>query len=152
MTQGILPGTRGTAREQRGLSDSLAVSLRSAGIFHERCDGALMRSELFQIVIADGVVGEIVARLDAPMTFARAHGHVGYRILPAFRGQGFAAAALVKLREMVRAPGRTLLVTCDASNHASRKTLLNAGATPVAGDSGECADGDRLLFALDCRA
>lgn len=152
MSRGNLPGARDTARGPQRLPDPLAVNLRSAGIFHETCDGALVRSELFQIVTADGVVGEIVARIDAPMTFARAHGHVGYRILPAFRGQGFASAALVKLREMVRAPGRTLLVTCDASNYASRKTLLNAGATLVVKDSGKNVDGDRLLFALDCQA
>lgn len=152
-------GTRRACREPRHPSDPLAVSLRSAGTYRDTIDGVAIRSELFQIVNADVVVGEIVARLDAPMAFARAHGHAGYRIFPAFRGRGFAGEALRKLRELVRAPGRLLLFTCDAGNQASRKTLQNVGAILIERNASEAiyaaaatCDAAGLVYALDCQA
>ncbi|MDO5021759.1 MAG: GNAT family N-acetyltransferase [Eubacteriales bacterium] len=55
-------------------------------------------------------------------------GHVGYRIDPEYRGHGYAAKAV----ELIKQPAysanmRSLVITCDVDNMASRKTCLNSG-------------------------
>lgn len=51
-------------------------------------------------------------------------GHVGYTILPAFAGQGYATAALAAMLAVAREAGLPeITITCDATNHASRRII-----------------------------
>jgi predicted acetyltransferase len=55
-------------------------------------------------------------------------GHVGYSILPAFAGNGYATAALAAMIDEARAIGLPrIVVTCDAENHASRRIIERNG-------------------------
>lgn len=55
-------------------------------------------------------------------------GHVGYTILPAFEGHGYATAALAAMLGVAREAGLSeITITCDASNHASRRIIEKNG-------------------------
>lgn len=55
-------------------------------------------------------------------------GHVGYTILPAFEGHGYATAALAGMLGVAREAGLPeITITCDATNHASRRIIEKNG-------------------------
>ncbi len=55
-------------------------------------------------------------------------GHVGYTILPAFEGHGYATAALAAMLCVAREAGLPeITITCDATNHASRRIIEKNG-------------------------
>jgi predicted acetyltransferase len=55
-------------------------------------------------------------------------GHVGYTILPAFEGHGYATAALAAMLGVAREAGLPeITITCDATNHASRRIIEKNG-------------------------
>lgn len=58
-------------------------------------------------------------------------GHIGYRIMPLYRGHGYAyEACRVLLPEAKKTYGfRSLWITCSPDNTASRKTLEKLGGT-----------------------
>ncbi|TAJ30240.1 MAG: GNAT family N-acetyltransferase [Bosea sp. (in: a-proteobacteria)] len=59
-------------------------------------------------------------------------GHVGYSIRPAFAGNGYATAALGAMREQAREIGLPrLVITCDATNLASRHVIEKNGGRLV---------------------
>ncbi|SIP91521.1 GNAT family N-acetyltransferase [Bosea sp. TND4EK4] len=59
-------------------------------------------------------------------------GHVGYSIRPAFAGNGYATAALEAMREQAREIGLPrLVITCDATNLASRHVIEKNGGRLV---------------------
>lgn len=78
-------------------------------------------------------------------------GHVGYSILPCFRGKGYASAALAAMLKEAGALGLPhLTITCDATNEASRRVIEKNGgrlvevfAAPLYGAQ------ERLRFAVD---
>lgn len=78
-------------------------------------------------------------------------GHVGYSILPAFAGNGYATAALAAMIGEARDIGLPrIVITCDASNHASRRIiernggrLLETFTAPIYGP------GPRLRFSIE---
>lgn len=81
-------------------------------------------------------------------------GHVGYTILPAFAGRGYATAALAAMLGVARQAGLAeIIVTCDAANRASRRVieknggrLLESFVAPLYGP------GERLRFILSTAA
>lgn len=55
-------------------------------------------------------------------------GHVGYTILPAFAGHGYATAALAAMLVVAHEAGLPeITITCDATNHASRRIIEKNG-------------------------
>ncbi|OJT99814.1 MAG: hypothetical protein BGN83_08760, partial [Rhizobium sp. 63-7] len=55
-------------------------------------------------------------------------GHVGYTILPAFAGHGYATAALAAMLGVAHEAGLPeITITCDATNHASRRIIEKNG-------------------------
>jgi predicted acetyltransferase len=59
-------------------------------------------------------------------------GHVGYSILPAFAGNGYATAALAAMIGEAHAVGlKRIVITCDAGNHASRRIIERNGGRLV---------------------
>ncbi|WP_306225491.1 GNAT family N-acetyltransferase [Bosea beijingensis] len=59
-------------------------------------------------------------------------GHVGYTILPAFAGHGYATAALAAMLAVAREAGLPeIVITCDATNHASRRIIEKNGGRLV---------------------
>jgi len=59
-------------------------------------------------------------------------GHVGYSILPAFAGNGYATAALAAMIGEAREIGLPrIVITCDAGNHASRRIIERNGGSLV---------------------
>lgn len=55
-------------------------------------------------------------------------GHVGYTILPAYTGHGYATAALAAMLGVAHEAGLPeITITCDADNHASRRIIEKNG-------------------------
>ena len=58
-----------------------------------------------------------------------AAGHIGFDVEESYRGHNFAARACLIVRGVARAQGLTsLIITCDPSNIASRRTCEKVGA------------------------
>ncbi|CAM5768683.1 GNAT family N-acetyltransferase [Bosea minatitlanensis] len=59
-------------------------------------------------------------------------GHIGYTILPAFAGHGYATAALAAMLGVAREAGLPdVIITCDEANHASRRVIEKNGGRLV---------------------
>ena len=55
-------------------------------------------------------------------------GHIGYSVRPSERGKGYAGYMLSAILPFCREAGLDrVLITCDADNEASRRTILRAG-------------------------
>ncbi len=60
------------------------------------------------------------------------YGHIGYHVYPPFRGRHYAERAVRLLLPLARAHGlKTLWITTNPDNHASRRTCERLGATLV---------------------
>lgn len=75
-------------------------------------------------------------------------GHVGYAVVPWKQRRGYATAALGMILPVARAVGlKRVLVTCDATNEASRKVILaNGGVFSGIQQSKEMGEPAKLLF------
>ncbi len=59
-------------------------------------------------------------------------GHIGYSILPAFAGHGYASAALAAMLRVAHAAGLPeVVITCDETNAASRRIIEKNGGRLV---------------------
>ena len=59
-------------------------------------------------------------------------GHVGYTVRPGFEGHGYATAALAAMLRVAHEAGLPeIIITCDASNHASRRIIEKNGGRLV---------------------
>lgn len=80
------------------------------------------------IVEDERVVGTIVLRHELNPALLVSGGHVGYAIEPGSRRRGLASAALAQVLVMAAARGLDpVLVTCDADNLASMRTIERVG-------------------------
>lgn len=56
-------------------------------------------------------------------------GNIGYEVFPAYRGNNYAEKACRLLKQVAAAHGmKSLVITCNPDNYASRKTCENLGA------------------------
>ena len=85
-------------------------------------------SSMLWMVEDDEVVGRISFRHDLTPSLVEVGGHIGYAVRPSARGQGHAADAVRQLLPRCAAHGlERVLLTCDATNHASRRTIERCG-------------------------
>jgi predicted acetyltransferase len=75
-------------------------------------------------------------------------GHVGFAIVPWKRRRGYATEALRRILPVARGAGmRRVLVTCEAANEPSRKTILaNGGVLAGTAPSEHRPGAEKLLF------
>ena len=55
-------------------------------------------------------------------------GHIGFEIKECFRGHGYALQACRAMASFVRSIYKSVIITCDPDNHASRLTIERLGA------------------------
>jgi tagatose 1,6-diphosphate aldolase len=78
------------------------------------------------------IAGAVSLRIGQTQAIELYYGHVGYHVYPAARGHNFAARACRMILPLARAHGmKTLWITCNPDNAASRATCEKLGATLV---------------------
>lgn len=100
------------------------------------------------------LVGSINLRWQEGTTALPEHvlGHIGYSIVRAYAGRGYATAALAAILELASAETGLPFVTlsCDADNHASRRVIEKNGGQLTGTFVAERYSPDtRLLFRRD---
>ncbi len=74
------------------------------------------------------IVGRLSLRQELNAYLRDFGGHLGYGVLPEYRGRGFAGAMLREGLARLRAVGtETALLTCDEDNVASRRVIESEG-------------------------
>lgn len=83
----------------------------------------------FELAIAGGqIAGRLSVRHALNEFLLQQGGHIGYGVLPTFRGQGLGKRMLQRGRELTASMGiGRVLVTCDENNAASRRIIEGAG-------------------------
>lgn len=77
-------------------------------------------------------IGRIELRVGNTEHIVLYAGHIGYRVLPMYRGRHYAARSCALLMPLARYHGlNPLWITCNPDNYASRRTCELAGATLV---------------------
>ncbi|MGX9899088.1 GNAT family N-acetyltransferase [Arthrobacter sp. SA17] len=97
--------------------------------------------ETFLVAAAGGhLVGRVSIRHHLNPSLRLVGGHIGYSVRPIFRRKGFAGQILdLALIEARNLGIREALLTCDASNVASRRVIESRGGVPEVlkgGDAG----------------
>ncbi|MEV4344804.1 GNAT family N-acetyltransferase [Actinoplanes sp. NPDC049596] len=73
-----------------------------------------------------------IRRRLAPGVIGERNGHIGYDVRPSARRQGHATAMLAAALPIAASLGlERVLVTCDADNEASRRTIERNGGVPA---------------------
>ena len=83
----------------------------------------------FRILAADGSdAGHINFRVGDTEHVLVCAGHIGFEIAEAFRGRRYALQACHAIAPFVRSIYRSVTITCDPDNLASRRTIERLGA------------------------
>lgn len=87
-----------------------------------------VRSALRGAFVDGELVGRTSIRYELTKHLLEVGGHIGYAVRPDFRRRGYATQILRRSLEMLAARGTEYaLVTCDAKNVASAKTIQSCG-------------------------
>jgi predicted acetyltransferase len=79
-------------------------------------------------VVGTGIAGRLSVRHALNDFLLQQGGHIGYCVLPAFRGRGIGKRMLQRGLQLTAALGiERVLVTCDEGNAASRRIIEGAG-------------------------
>lgn len=102
----------------------------------ERCaadpERRLVPAYHFEMRVAGARVGTISLRIGSGAYLERYAGHIGYGVEPAYRGRRYAARACRLLFALARRHRmRTLWITCNPENVASRRTCELVGGELV---------------------
>lgn len=74
------------------------------------------------------IVGRISIRHRLNEYLSQVGGHIGYGVLPRFRGKGYATQMLKEALEICRGLGlEKVLVTCNEDNDISARVIMNRG-------------------------
>lgn len=86
-------------------------------------------STFFSIRQEDGkIIGSIQLRHSLSPALKEHGGHIGYAIRPSERGKGYGRWQLLLVLEKARNMGiRQVMISCDSSNEASKRTILSCG-------------------------
>lgn len=82
----------------------------------------------FRILGGDLDVGHINFRVGDTEHVLLCAGHIGFEIVEAHRGQGYALRACRAIGPFVATIYHAVTITCDPNNHASRRTIERLGA------------------------
>lgn len=105
------------------------VTLRFVRVVPGDPSRGLVPAYHFRILIKDGSdAGHINFRVGDTSHVQACAGHIGFEIRPEFRGQGYAGQACRALASLVRLFYKTVVITCDPDNVASRRTIELLGA------------------------
>jgi hypothetical protein len=86
----------------------------------------------FRILVVGGSdVGHINFRVGDTEHLELCAGHIGYKVLEAFRGHHYALEACRAIAPFVRSIYDTVTITCDPDNQASLRTIERLGAVFV---------------------
>jgi len=78
--------------------------------------------------VGAAIAGRLQLRMHLNDFLLRAGANIGYAVLPAYRGRGYAGEMLEQALPIARQHGLTrVLVTCDEENLASMRTIARAG-------------------------
>lgn len=97
------------------------------------------------------IVGMIQVRHELNAYLAQYAGHIGYSVRPDERRKGYASAMLAGVLPYCRSLGlERVMVTCDADNEGSRRTILKNGGVyaGTAHEPDEDADIEQYWIAL----
>jgi predicted acetyltransferase len=85
--------------------------------------------DTFEVALVEGrIAGRLSVRHELNEFLWLKGGHIGYGVLPAFRGRGVGKRLLQRGLHVTTALGiKSALVTCDADNFASRRIIESAG-------------------------
>jgi len=84
----------------------------------------------FRVLILDGLnVGHLNFRVGDTDHIQICAGHIGYGIMEPFRGRGYAQQACRAVAPFVRQFYKSVIITCDPDNAASRRTIEKLGAS-----------------------
>ena len=139
LTTSIAPSEARTTRQQ------LEHFLRAAPWGHEPADGTAGRAPQYHFWMrvrdfpaVDGplppvrIAGGIGLRIGNSHQIEMYYGHLGYHVYPPARGHHFAERSVRLLLPLARKHGlKTLWITCNPDNQASRRTCERLGATLV---------------------
>ncbi len=105
------------------------VSLRFVRVVLGETSRGLVPYYHFRILAADGAdVGHINFRVGDTEHVRVCAGHIGFEILEAHRGHGYALRACRAIAPFVASFYDAVTITCDPGNHASRRTIERLGA------------------------
>jgi tagatose 1,6-diphosphate aldolase len=83
----------------------------------------------YRILIPVGMdAGHINFRVGDTERVQKCVGHIGFEVVEWFRGNNFALQACLALAPFVRSVYRAVVITCDSTNFASRRTIEDLGA------------------------